>query len=135
MKEIKKLEKIYLEDFDIYVNRYLTYAEIQSIIDAVVKLDKWADRQTMVDLLVLTYATSMTKEEIANISHDGFLCSGLIDQVMGCIENLYQITDALSFTTSLANIAGQFLKQVPELTEQIKKVQDKVANKYANSKK
>ena len=131
MREIRKMEDIYLEDFDIYVHKYLTYAEIQSIVNAIIKLDTWAERQEVSDLLVLTYATSMSKEEISSFSHDDLIASGLIDQVTGCIENIYQINDAIRFTTSLENIASQFLKNIPQLTEELKKV----ADKYADSKK
>lgn len=131
MVAIKELDKIYLEDFDIYVKRYLTYAEIQSIVDALEKLEKWSDRQTVVDLLILTYATNMDKEQLKNTPHDVLLSSGLIEQVTGCIDNLYQVTDAISFNNSFVNIMANLVKNMPKLTEEIKKV----ADKYANSKK
>lgn len=131
MVAIKELDKIYLEDFDIYVKRYLTYAEIQSIVDALEKLEKWADRQTVVDLLILTYATNMDKEQLKNTPHDVLLSSGLIEQVTGCIDNLYQVTDAIAFNSSFVNIMANLVKNMPKLTEEIKKV----ADKYANSKK
>ena len=131
MIAIKELDKIYLEDFDIYVKRYLTYAEIQSIVDALEKLEKWSDRQTVVDLLILTYATNMDKEQLKNTPHDVLLSSGLIEQVTGCIENLYQLTDAIAFNNSFVNIIANLVKNMPKLTEEIKKV----ADKYANSKK
>lgn len=130
MVAIKELDKIYLEDFDIYVKRYLTYAEIQSIVDALEKLEKWSDRQTVVDLLILTYATNMDREQLKNTPHDVLLSSGLIEQVTGCIDNLYQVTDAIAFNNSFVNIMANLVKNMPKLTEEIKKV----ADKYANSK-
>ena len=36
MKEIKGNQTVYLEDYDVTVNKYLTYAQIQQIANAVV---------------------------------------------------------------------------------------------------
>ena len=40
---------------------YLTYAEIQNIVDQVVKSNIWSDRQQIIDMLVLCYCTDMGK--------------------------------------------------------------------------
>ena len=68
MKEIKR--KIYYnEEFDININYYLTYAEIQAIADSVVKLESWAERQTNIDMLVLKYATDIPMEVLQKKGH------------------------------------------------------------------
>ena len=72
----------------------------------------------------------MDKEQLKNTPHDVLLSSGLIEQVTGCIDNLYQVTDAIAFNNSFVNIMANLVKNMPKLTEEIKKVSDK----YANSK-
>ena len=37
--------------------KYLTYAEIQNIVDQVAKSNIWSDRQQIIDMLVLCYCT------------------------------------------------------------------------------
>ena len=39
MKEIKAMDKVYLEEYDVHVNPYLTYAQIQAIVNGVKSLD------------------------------------------------------------------------------------------------
>lgn len=56
LKEIKR-KTHYIEEFDINVNDYLTYAEVQVIVNGIIKFDTWSERQTNIDMLVLNFAT------------------------------------------------------------------------------
>ena len=124
---------IHLDEFDIDVNRYLTYAQIQNIINGTndilntegknskgetIKFNSWADKQQSIDMLVLLHATNLTEEELKQ-SHSVFLQSGIIDAVRGCIENYWQIEEAFEYTngtkaTVLSIISGltQLLKHL-----------------------
>lgn len=121
MKEIKR--KIhYNEEFDINVNYYLTYAEIQAIADSVVKLESWAERQTNIDMLVLKYATDIPMEVLQEKGHDILLTSGLIEDVMHSIKNIDQLYEAISYATSMNKFIGDVIKLWPKYQKQIEGV-------------
>lgn len=121
MKEIKR--KIYYnEEFDINVNYYLTYAEIQAIADSVVKLESWAERQTNIDMLVLKYATDIPMEVLQEKGHDILLASGLIEDVMCSIKNIDQLYEAISYATSMNKFIGDVIKLWPKYQKQIEGV-------------
>lgn len=124
MQEMKALEDIYLKEFDIFVKSYLTYAQIQNIVNAVCKFDIWAERQQNIDILILHYATNLTDEEIEKHSHDYFLQSGLIDEVKIHIKNLQQIYQAIDYTQSTQRALNQIVKELPKLFEPLKRVKD-----------
>lgn len=121
MKEIKSLDKIYLKDFDVYVNQYLTYAQIQQIINSTLKLESWAERQQNIDMLVLYHVTNITSEELENIGHDTILQSGLLDEVYKIIKNIDQIYKGIDYSESLKFALSALSKKMPELIKEIKK--------------
>ena len=114
MKEIKNIEKIYLEKFDIYVDPYLTYEQIQQIIRAIVSQEDWAVRQQIIDMLILYHLTDVSQEELEKVGHDDLLKSGLIDEVKAAVKNLNQIQDALDYTQSLPRALKQIADKLPE---------------------
>lgn len=121
MKEIKR--KIYYnEEFDINVNYYLTYAEIQAIADSVVKLESWAERKTNIDMLVLKYATDIPMEVLQEKGHDILLTSGLIEDVMCSVKNIDQLYEAISYATSMNKFIGDVIKLWPKYQKQIEGV-------------
>lgn len=121
MTEIKR--KIYYDkDYDINVHEYLTYAEIQAIVDSTEKLDSWSERQTNIDMLVLYYATDIGKEKIEEISHDKFLASGLITRVFDIVKNIDQIDKAFNYTESTARALSNIAKMLPKYQKQIESV-------------
>ena len=130
MKEIKGNQTVYLEDYDITVNKYLTYAQIQQIANAVVAAsvndadDTWANRQTNIDMLVLYHATDIGKEKLEEIGHDNLLTSGLIEAVRYRIENLYDINDAIDYIENNQRAINKLLKSLPKVLEETKGLQD-----------
>ena len=90
MKEIKT-EVVYSQKYDININRYLTYAQIQQIVNAIEAAsesdDSWSTRQTNIDMLVLFHATDIGKEKLEEIGHEALLTCGLIDEVNNTIDN------------------------------------------------
>ena len=130
MKEIKGNQTVYLEDYDVTVNKYLTYAQIQQIANAVVAAsvndsdDTWANRQTNIDMLMLYHATDIGKEKLEEIGHDNLLTSGLIDAVRYRIENLYDVDDAIDYIENNQRAISKILKSLPKVLEETKGLQD-----------
>lgn len=130
MKEIKGNQTVYLEDYDVTVNKYLTYAQIQQIANAVVAAsvndadDTWANRQTNIDMLMLYHATDIGKEKLEEIGHDNLLTSGLIDAVRYRIENLYDINGAIDYIENNQRAINKLLKSLPKVLEETKGLQD-----------
>ena len=129
MKEIKGNQTVYLEDYDITVNKYLTYAQVQQIANAVVgssaddSEDTWANRQTSIDMLMLYHATDITKEELEKVGHDDLLTSGLIQAVREQIKNYYEIFEAINYIEDNQRAIGKMLKSLPKILEESKGLQ------------
>lgn len=136
MKELKGKEKIYLEQYDVNVNRYLTYAQVQQIANAVLALskpnekgvahDSWAEREQCIDMLVLLHATDIPREVLETLDHDICLSSGLIDEVRGRIINYCDIIDAIVYQESTTQMFKEFAKELPKFVAPL----EKVVNKY-----
>ena len=130
MKEIKGNQTVYLEDYDVTVNKYLTYAQIQQIANAVVAAsvndsdDTWANRETNIDMLMLYHATDIGKEKLEEIGHDVLLTSGLIEAVRYRIENLYNVDEAIDYIENNQRAIGKLLKSLPKVLEETKGLQD-----------
>ena len=122
MKKIKIKNNIVLNDFNVSVNPYLTYAQIQYIVNEVCKFDSWAERQQNIDLLLLHYVTDITDEEINEYGHELLLQSGLIDAVKKNVSNLKQIYKAIDYTQSTQRMFQQILKEMPKYINSIKEV-------------
>ena len=117
MKELKIIEPTYIEEYDIKVNRYLTYAQVQQIINAVKGLDGWAEREQAIDMLILYHATDIGEEKIEEIGHETLQQSGLIENVKNSIINVYDIYEGLEYTTSTQRALAQILKQLPDMVK------------------
>lgn len=115
MKEIKSLEKKYLEDFDIFVDSYLTYEQIDQIVRAISKEDNWSIREQMIDMLILYHVTDIKKEDLEKVGHEDLLKSGLIDEVKLNVKNLNRLQDAINYSQSFICALKQFSEKMPEL--------------------
>ena len=129
MKEIKGNKTVGLSEYGVTVNRYLTYAQIQQIANAVVASsaddseDTWANRQTNIDMLMLYHATDITKEELEKVGHDDLLTSGLIQAVKEQIKNYYEIFEAINYIEDNQRAIGKMLKSLPKILEESKGLQ------------
>lgn len=128
MKEIKVLDSVEICDGKMEVKPYLSYAEIQSVCEAVCKFDNWAERQQNIDILLLHFATNLTDEEIENIGHEDLVKSGIIDEVKENVRNYNRIQEAIEYTESTTRALTQIIKEIPNLVKVMKKV-DKNASK------
>ena len=106
---------------DFAVNRYLTYAQIQQIVNAVEKAAQTDDslviREPNIDMLVLYHATNLGKEKLEEIGHKTLLQSGLIDNVKAQIVNYHQLKEALDFTESLPRAVYKLISQLPKVLD------------------
>ena len=128
MKEIKAMDEVYLEKYDVHVNPYLTYAQIQAIVNGVKGLDSWAERAQNIDMCVLAFATDIPTEKLEELGHDALLQSGLINAVMWEIKNLHRVYGAIEYTESTKRALAQIIKALPKYQEQL----DAVVKKYGN---
>lgn len=128
MKEIKAVEPKYLEEYDVHVNPYLTYAQIQAIVNGVKGLDGWAEREQNIDMCVLAFATDIPMDKLEEIGHEALLQSGLINAVCGEIKNLFSVYEAIEYTESTKRALAQIIKALPKYQEQL----DAVVKKYGN---
>lgn len=136
MKELKAIEPIYLEEFDVHVNPYLTLAQIQKIINAVKIFDTWSEREQNLDLLTLVYATDITPEEIEKIGHESLQASGLIDVVKSRIVNFYKVQEGIDYNESVQRGVNQIVNKLPEIVKPLAPLVNKVVKQgLAESKK
>lgn len=131
MKKLKKKEVVKLEDYGIKVNPWLTYAQIQQIVDAIKKFDTWAEREKNKDMLLMYHATDIGAERLEEIGHDMLLQSGLLYEVKLHVNNLYMIDFALEYTESIQRSLTQIARELPKYMD---KVED-VIKHGGNSKK
>lgn len=111
MKIKKEIPSTYLDEYDVRVNNYLTYADIQNIVNSTLELEKskqdndivansWASRNQNIDMVLLVCATDIPVEELEKTSHSVLLKSGLIDSVKNVIKNYNRVEEAFKYTES-----------------------------------
>ena len=126
MKQIKAIDKKKNKEKNIHVNQYLTYAQIQAIVNGVKGLDSQAEREQNIDMCVLAFATDIPTEKLEEVGHDALLQSGLINAVCGEIKNLFSVYEAIEDTESTKRALAQIIKALPKYQEQL----DAVVKKY-----
>ena len=129
MKKVNSVDKVYLADYDVNVEQYLTYAQIQTIANSVKKLDSWSARQQNIDMLVLAFATDIDHKELENYKHDHWLKCGLIEAVTDKIKNLSQIDSAINYEESPMRILMQISKEMPEFSKKVDEVMKNAPSK------
>lgn len=122
-----KLEEAKMINKEINVKTYLTYDQIQYIVEAVCKFDSWAEREQNIDILLLHYATDLSDAEIEEFGHSALLQSGVIDEVKASVKNYNRIHEAIDYTQSTARAMNQIVKELPKLLEPLKKVTERGA--------
>lgn len=129
---MKEIDKIYLKDYDVYVNPYLSYAQIQVIANSVKTMGSWAERQQNIDMLVLAFGTSLDRATIEAKDHDYWLNTGLIDEVKKNIINFGDIQGAITYEESIIKLLKTISQEIPEFN---KKVDEVMKNASGSSKK
>lgn len=124
MKELQKLERIYIEEFDIYVKPRLSDAEIQQIANNVIKFKTWAERERTMNLMMFVYATEMgdKPDEVNALDYDLMNECGVFSAVWHNLKNAYSIVDAIDFSESTLLALSQIAENLPEMLKPIGEV-------------
>lgn len=96
--------------YDIEVKRYLSLAEIQTIVNGTITFATWAEREQNIDMMLLLLATNIGEEAIQEKGHDYFLNTGIIKYVKEQVENFDKIAEAIKWTESTERSLAQILK-------------------------
>lgn len=115
MNELKKPENVYLGEYDISVKPYLSYDEIQVILNAVEQFDTWSERQTNIDVLMLYFCTDIGKDKIEEIGHELLLSSGLIDDVRREVTNMNEVYAGLAYNDSISREMKLIMKDLKKI--------------------
>ena len=120
MVELKE-KVIHSTTYDINIRQYLTYAQIQQIVNAVEMAsnedDSWSARQTNIDMLVLLHATDIGKEKLEEVGHEMFVISGLMDCVRDNVINIDEVYNAFDYTESLTRAGYKLLKDASKVVK------------------
>lgn len=120
MVELKE-KVIHSNTYDIDIRQYLTYAQIQQIVNAVEMAskedDSWSARQTNIDMLILMHTTDIGKEKLEEVGHEMFVKSGLMGCVRGNVINIDEVYNALDYTESLTRAGYKLLKDASKVVK------------------
>lgn len=116
--KIKKIEPICLSDYEVSVNPYLTYSQIQNIASEAMKYQTWHERNEIIDYMLLCYATDAVREEIDNTGHEALLSCGLIDKVKETVVNYHRIYEALEYEESLIKQIAMVMEALPKIVKE-----------------
>lgn len=119
MKELIA-KKVYLKEYDINVNPYLTPTQVEDIAKTVINLNSWLEREQMICYKALCYATDIGKSKIEELDPDMIASSGLYSEVMLHIINFSDIYDAIKHYESPVRMLADIAQNMPELLEQLK---------------
>ena len=120
MVELKE-KVVHNDTYNIDIRQYLTYAQIQQIVNAVERAgaedDSWSARQTNIDMLVLMHTTDIGKEKLEEVGHEMFVMSGLMDCVRDNVINIDEVYNALDYTESLTRAGYRLLKDASKVVK------------------
>lgn len=119
MKELIA-KKVYLKEYDINVNPYLTPTQVEDIAKTVINLNSWLEREQMICYKVLCCATDIGESEIEELDPDMIASSGLYSEVMLHIINFSDIHNAIKHYESPVRMLADIAQNMPELLEQLK---------------
>lgn len=114
------------------VHSYLTYPQIQQIVDSLRMLampdkkgkvkDSWALRQTNIDMLLLFHGTDLSKERLEQTTHEDWLMCGAIDKIKNELKNYNQLLEAIEWSESVSRSLVQISGQIPDIVEPLLKL-------------
>lgn len=124
MKELKKPERNYIKEFDIYVKPRLSDAEIQQICNNAIKFKTWSERERTINLMMFVYATEIADkpDEVNALDYDLMNECGVFNAIRNAVENSYSITDAINFSESTLLALSQIAENLPEMLKPIGEV-------------
>lgn len=121
MKELKGLKEKYLENYDVEVKQYLTLSQIQDIINNVLQVETFEERENIIDYFLLVFMTNIEKEKIDELGPDIFIESGLVDEVKKSIKNIDKLFEGITYHESTGKAIRNLSKVLPTYLEEMKK--------------
>lgn len=121
MKELKGLKNKYSENFDIEIKQYLTLAQMQEIINAVLQVETFEERENIIDYFLLVFMTNIEQKKIDELGPDIFIESGLVDEVKNSIKNIDKLYDGIVYHESTGKALRAISKVLPTYFEEMKK--------------
>lgn len=114
MKELKELSSIYLKNFDVEVHPYLSLSQIQKIINEVLLVNNFEERESIIDYLILCYCTNIEQKQIDELGADIFIQSGLMDEIKNSIVNFDKLIEGIKYHESTGKALRMIAKNIPE---------------------
>lgn len=121
MKELKGLKEKYLENYDIEVKQYLTFSQIQEIINSILQVDTYEERENTINYLLLVFMTNIGKEVVDELGPDIFVESGLMSEVKNSIKNIDKLYEGITYHESTGKALREISKSLPTYLEEMKK--------------
>lgn len=121
MKELKGLKEKYLENYDIEVKQYLTFSQIQEIINSILQVDTYEERENTINYLLLVFMTNIGKEVVDELGPDIFVESGLMSEVKNSIKNIDKLYEGIAYHESTGKALREISKSLPIYLEEMKK--------------
>ena len=121
MKELKGLKEKYLENYDIEVKQYLTFSQIQEIINSILQVDTYEERENTINYLLLVFMTNIGKEVVDELGPDIFVESGLMNEVKDSIKNIDKLYEGIVYHESTGKALREISKSLPTYLEEMKK--------------
>lgn len=121
MKELKGLKEKYLENYDIEVKQYLTFSQIQEIINSILQVDTYEERENTINYLLLVFMTNIGKEVVDELGPDIFVESGLMNEVKDSIKNIDKLYEGITYHESTGKALREISKSLPTYLEEMKK--------------
>lgn len=121
MKELKGLKEKYLENYDVEVKQYLTFSQIQEIINSVLQVDTYEERENTINYLLLIFMTNIGKDIVDELGPDIFVESGLMNEVKNSIKNIDKLYEGITYHESTGKALREISKSLPTYLEEMKK--------------
>lgn len=126
MKELKKPENIYLEEYDVTLRPYLTLQEQQAITDLMMDSDDMFDRKIRLISGVIEFCTDITDD--LDVDINDVIASGLWHEIEDKMFDY--ITDIEIAVEKYDSISWVFSKLCDSLTENINKLAESLPTEY-----
>lgn len=121
MKQLEEVKDVYLKEYEVNVHPYLNIAQASEIVKGICKVSSndYAERKMCEDMLILFYATDITKEELESNTYELLTSSGLIHAVRSKIKNVEVIKEGLDYTESIGRSLSMLAPKILPMLEKV----------------
>lgn len=121
MKGIDEIKAVYLDKYDVNVKPFLTYSEIQTIVNSIPDNASWSVRQVIIDKFILSFCTDIG-DELENMSPDVLFGSGFTNAVKNAVWNMDELYAAIDYENSTIRLMGKLMAELPKHTKQLEEM-------------